>query len=141
VTLNINRRRFVIPPMKSLRSFRFWLVLVVLSAGAASAPAQDLDAVKARMERRLDAVNTLKDRGAVGENNRGFLDLRGNTSGLEQQMVSDENADRRTVYAALAERTGATADAVGRQRALQLATLAKRGHWVQSPNGEWRQKG
>jgi hypothetical protein len=127
--------------MKSLSLFRFVMVLALFAFGTAAVRAEDLGAIKARLEQRLGAVNALKDRGVAGENNRGFLEIRGTASGPDQQMISEENSDRRAVYAALAQQTGATPDVVGRQRAQQLAQIAKRGHWVQDANGEWRQKG
>jgi uncharacterized protein len=120
--------------------FRIVIVMTALVLGNAVVRAQDLGAVKARMEQRLGAVNALKDRGAAGENSRGYLEARGNTAGGDQQVISDENSDRRTVYAAIAAQTGADADLVGRQRAQQIASIAKRGHWIQDPSGEWRQK-
>ena len=55
-------------------------------------------------------------------------------------MVSDENADRAEVYAAIAAQTGSTTDEVGRLRASKIAAVSKRGVWVQSPDGNWRQK-
>lgn len=127
--------------MKSLVIFRLLLVFATLALGTVAVRAQDLGAVKARMEQRLGAVNALKDRGVAGENNRGYLENRGAGAGADQQVISDENSDRRAVYSALAAQTGASADAVGRQRAQQIATIAKRGHWIQEANGEWRQKG
>ncbi len=127
--------------MKTRSIIRLGLLISVLALGAAPVcAADDLGAVRSRMERRLSSVNTLKDRKAVGESNQGFLEARGSLGGADQQVVNDENADRRRVYAALAAQTGALADEVGRKRAAQLADLARPGHWVQSPGGEWRQK-
>jgi uncharacterized protein YdbL (DUF1318 family) len=102
--------------------------------------AQNLAALRERMENRLPAINALKDRHVVGETNRGFLEVRGGVPAESQQVVSEENSDRRQVYAALARQTGSTVDEVGRKRAEQVAGIAKRGHWIQSPAGEWRQK-
>ncbi|MSU51635.1 MAG: DUF1318 domain-containing protein [Opitutus sp.] len=127
--------------MKSTTLVRLLSVFAVLALGPAVVCAQNLAAVKARIEERIGSVNALKDRRVIGENNRGYLEAREGAVGAEQQIISDENADRRTVYAALAAQTGATADAVGRQRAHQIATLAKRGHWIQEQNGGWHQKG
>lgn len=126
--------------MKFTSLFRIVFMLLSLGFCTAALRAQDLGAVKARIEQRLGAVTALKDRGVAGENNRGFLEVRGNASGGDQQVISDENSDRRTVYGALGAQTGASADAVGRQRAQQIASIAKRGHWIQETNGEWRQK-
>jgi uncharacterized protein YdbL (DUF1318 family) len=121
--------------------FRLLFLIVTAGFGAAVVRAEDLNAVKARMEHRQSTVDTLKDRQAVGENNRGFLEARGTLSGEDERVMMDENSDRRTVYAALAAQTSSTPDQVGRQRAQQLALRSKRGVWVQDPSGEWRQKG
>jgi uncharacterized protein YdbL (DUF1318 family) len=127
--------------MNSRQLIRLGLLVSLLALGAGtSSAAEDLGAVRGRMERRLSSVNALKDRKAVGESNQGLLEARGTLGGADQQVVNDENADRRRVYAALAAQTGASAGEVGRKRAAQLADLARPGHWVQSPGGEWRQK-
>ncbi len=125
------------------RSLFLRLVFVAAAwASAALAPAaENLQSVRARMEQRLSALDQLKDRGVAGENNRGFLEARGQAGAAEQKLIGDENTDRRTVYADIAGRTGSSADAVGRARAQRLAELARRGHWIQDPNGSWRQKG
>jgi uncharacterized protein YdbL (DUF1318 family) len=119
---------------------RLLVVFAALAFGTVAMRAQDLNTVKARMEQRLGAVNAMKDRGVAGENNRGFLEARGGAAGGDQRVIGEENADRRTVYAAIAAQTKATPDAVGRQRAQQIAAIAQSGHWIQDPNGTWRQK-
>lgn len=102
--------------------------------------AADLGPVKQRMAQRLLAVNALKDRGVVGENNRGFLEARGALSGDENRMVAAENSDRSTVYAALAQQTGSSADQVGRARAKQIAQNSRAGVWLQDEGGQWHRK-
>jgi uncharacterized protein YdbL (DUF1318 family) len=127
--------------MKITALFRLCALVLVLLTGAIAAPAQDLAGVKARMAQRLNTVNALKDRGIAGENNQGFLEVRGTATAPEQKTIAEENADRRAAYAALAAQTGVTPEAVGRQRAQQLANLARRGVWIQDSSGSWRQKG
>lgn len=126
--------------MKSSSLIRFAAVAIVAVCGACVTQAQDLAALRARMDQRLPAVLALKDKQVIGENNRGYLEVRGAAANEAQQVVSEENADRRKVYAALAAQTGSSADEVGKQRAQQLASIAKRGHWLQEVNGDWRQK-
>ena len=127
--------------MNYARLFRAALLFTVMLSGSlALNAAEDLGAVKARMEQRIAPLNALKARGVVGENNQGFVEARGNASGADQNVIAAENADRRTVYAAIAAQTGATPATVGRQRAQQIAAIALSGHWIQDPNGTWRQK-
>jgi hypothetical protein len=122
--------------IRSLFAFVALLAVVV----ATNLRAADLGAVKQRMAQRLSAVDALRDRGAVGENNRGFLEARGALSGAESQTVADENSDRGAVYAALAQQTGSSADLVGRARAKQIAQGSKPGVWLQRESGDWYKK-
>ena len=63
---------------------RLGLLSSVLALGAGvTFAADDLGAVRGRMEKRLSSVNALKDRKAVGETNRGLLEGRaGVVSGI-----------------------------------------------------------
>lgn len=126
--------------MKSVILFRLVFLLVAAGLGAAVVHAEDLNAVKARMERRQPAVDALRDRQLAGENNRGYLEARGPVSGSDQRVISEENADRRAVYQALAAQTKTDPESIGRQRAQQIALRSKRGVWVQNQRGEWVQK-
>lgn len=111
-----------------------------LLAGTAVVNAQDLNAVRARMEQRLSAIDALKERQLVGENNRGYLEPRASLTPADDKVLSDENSDRGAVYAALAAQTGSNSDLVGRQRAKAIAASSRRGVWIQAPDGSWFQK-
>jgi uncharacterized protein YdbL (DUF1318 family) len=129
--------------MKStMHSLLFRILFLVAAAvgGAAVVHAEDLGAIKARMDNRQGAIDAMKSKHVVGENNRGYLEPRASLAPDEEKTVSDENSDRREVYAALAKKTGASPEEVGRHRAQQLALNSKRGVWVQESNGEWKQK-
>ncbi len=122
-----------------------FLRLLVLSAalllGVASVTlhAQDLGAVKGRMAQRLSKLDAFKAQGLIGENNRGFVDLRGGDTAAGD-VVAGENRDRGEVYAALAKQTGGTADQVGRVRAKQIAAGSAAGVWLQREDGSWYKK-
>jgi uncharacterized protein YdbL (DUF1318 family) len=118
----------------------FTLAVISLPVATPGLRAQDLGAVKQRMAQRLPQVDALKDRGAVGENNRGSLEARGPLSGAENGTVSAENADRAAVYSALAQKTGSSADQVGRARAKKIAETSHAGVWLQDENGRWYRK-
>lgn len=95
--------------------------------------------IKERMATRIPAINSLKDSGIIGENNAGYLEYRtGNKP--QQQLIAEENADRKTVYRAIGEKQGASAELVGKRRALQIAERGKSGHWFQKPDGAWFKK-
>jgi uncharacterized protein YdbL (DUF1318 family) len=116
---------------------RYLFISVMLLGLAPLVSAQNLGEIRARMEKRVAQVDSFKASGVLGENNRGFLEVR---SGDDQGVAAAENTDRGVVYAALAKQTGATADAVGKARAKQIFAASSKGVWVQSPSGEWLKK-
>ncbi len=96
--------------------------------------------IRRRMEQRLGTIDALKAREAVGENNRGFLEVPPAGKDGAGNTVAEENRDREAVYALIAKETGATADAVGRARARQIAAGSKPGVWLQDESGKWKRK-
>ena len=89
---------------------------------------------------RLSQVDALKANGQIGETATGFLAERAMLGPRQSSMVAAENEDRRIIYQSVASRTGQSAEDVGTQRALQIATRARSGVWLQKPSGEWYQK-
>jgi uncharacterized protein YdbL (DUF1318 family) len=120
---------------------RLFVLAAALLLGVATVPAraQDLGAVKARMAQRLSKLDAFKARGLLGENNRGFVDLRGSDAAAGDVMA-EENRDRGEVYAALAKQTGSSAEQVGRARAKQIAAASAAGVWLQREDGTWYKK-
>lgn len=104
---------------------------------AVTAIAETAAEIRHRMEQRLPQIAALKAQEILGENNRGLLEERKAGSGT---LATDENRDREAVYALIARDTGASADAVGRARAKQIAANSKPGVWVQDERGIWRKK-
>lgn len=113
--------------------------LVALSLSFVAVLAESAADIRRRIEQRLPAVEALKSREVVGENNRGLIEVRGNAADAAA-VVAEENRDREAVYALIAKETGATADAVGRARAKQIAAKAPAGIWVQDEAGRWKKK-
>ena len=121
--------------------FHFALFGLILISGPVvlGVQAEDLAAEKARMSQRLAQLDGLKSSGAIGETNRGMVMAR--TPSAEATKVADEeNRDREAVYAAIAKRTGSSADQVGRARAKQIASSSAKGVWLQQDDGNWYQK-
>lgn len=119
------------------RLFAACLALCALTATVVAA--ESAAAIRQRMEQRLPQLDDLRAKGAVGENNRGLVEVR-ESAGNADSLVSEENRDREAVYALIAQQTGATADSVGRARAKQIAASAKSGVWVQDESGAWKKK-
>ncbi|HTL67564.1 MAG TPA: YdbL family protein [Lacunisphaera sp.] len=119
---------------------RFLLVLVTLGLFATAAFAQSAAEIRQRMEARLPDIDRLKAAEAVGENNRGLLELRPAAQADAASVVTAENNDREAVYAIIAKQTGATPDSVAKARARQIAAGSRPGVWVQDESGAWHKK-
>ncbi len=98
------------------------------------------EGIKARVAKRLPIINKLKAEGAIGENNKGYLVARQEISEDNKTIVSEENIDRKKIYAMLAKKTGQSIDIVGARRALAIAAKTKKGYWLQKEDGTWYQK-
>jgi uncharacterized protein YdbL (DUF1318 family) len=119
---------------------RFLVLFSFLSLGfVARAAADDVADAKQRMIARQGEVATLKTSGAVGENNRGFLEVRGQ-AGNAASVVAAENQDRQVLYAEVARRAGTSAEEAGRARARQIFAQSAPGVWVQREDGTWQKK-
>ncbi len=95
--------------------------------------------IKDRMAARIPAINGLKDKGAIGENNKGFLEFRGKKQ-PQKDVINAENGDRKKIYQAIGKKQGASATHVGQRRAKTIAANSKAGHWLQKPDGGWYKK-
>ena len=109
------------------------LILVITSAVQAGS-------VKDRMAARAPEILKLKSQGLIGENSRGYLEIRGGGGGNAADLVKAENMDRQMVYNAIAAKTGGSLEQVGQRAAAKRAEVAGAGEWLQKPSGEWYQK-
>jgi uncharacterized protein YdbL (DUF1318 family) len=123
--------------MKPPMFLRFVFVLAMAFAITWTAHAEG---ARARMEQRLPALDALKMRGVVGENNQGFVEVRGGGNDEAAQLVTAENQDRAAIYANIAQRFGTAVEEVGRKRAAKIAGISAPGVWLQAPDGTWYQK-
>lgn len=98
---------------------------------------------------RLGEINAWKDKGAVGESKEALVEIRG-LDGVAlpdraklQKLVRAENDDRERMFKEIAAATGVDLSQLPRIRATYAATLrekARRGDWIQQPDGTWTQK-
>ncbi len=95
--------------------------------------------IKARMKSRIPVINTLKEKGVIGENNKGYLEFIGGVRERED-VVQAENADREKIYMAIARQQGVAFAFVGKRRARRIAAIAPPGEWLQDERGVWHRK-
>ena len=118
-----------------------YVFVLILSLGlVVTCNAQNAKAVQQRMQERLSAIDSLKQKESVGEDNKGFLQARGAIDAAGSAIVSAENKDRAEVYAELARRTGGSAETVGAVRARRIAESSAKGIWLQDESGRWYKK-
>jgi hypothetical protein len=103
---------------------------------------------------RIADIDRLRDGGAVGEANTGLLVVReGALSPSDRKLLDAENENRRTVMRGMAQAiikinraqlNEANLKQVMPQAVEQFAAIrrdsAKKGWWIQSPDGNWRKK-
>jgi hypothetical protein len=118
---------------------RLITLLAALSLLATAAFAETAADIRRRMAERLPQLDDLRARAIVGENNRGYVELRANEAGADA-LVQAENRDRALVYEMIAKQTGATAEQVGQNRAEDIAQQARPGVWLQDKSGKWYRK-
>ena len=120
-----------------------WLDLGVQEAFAQEEgfPVDVQAAIDARKARRSELVGWL-EKGVVGENADGFVEVRNAAAGDDSvvALVSDENKDRRLIYAHVAKKNGTEASQTGRVFAKRIQSDAPAGSPVQSSDGIWTTK-
>ena len=119
---------------------RLTILIALLFSTSLSAVAANLGQVKAAMKERQPVIEALWVEGKIGENNKGYVEARAELSQPEKKLVQAENADRKTVYQAIARSTQSTPQQVGVQRAAQISKRAAKGLWLEDAEGKWYRK-
>ena len=116
---------------------------------AAPAPAQksstddERSLRRKRFAERRAALNSALKAQLIGENNRGFLELRADDAKVSaelKKLVEAENADRTTIFTNIARRQNSTPEFVGERFAARMAERAPSGIPIQNVQGEWNVK-
>ncbi len=98
---------------------------------------------------RVKDLDRYKAAGALGESNRALVEVRDLNAlplperAAVQKLVRDENADRERMFKEIAAATGADLSQLPRIQETYATTLrqnARRGDWIQLPDGRWQQK-
>ena len=124
-----------------------FLILSFLTVGSAIAANYDIKQMTPEITQALGArqnrygeLRQLKASGTLGENNRGYVENRGDYG---NELAAAENVDRGIIYRAIAEQNNlgpaglATIEAVFAE---VQRNNAQPGDFIQLPSGEWIQK-
>lgn len=124
--------------MKHWKTFISFFILIFSLFALTLTPVL-ADPIKDRMKSRLPAINQLKSKGIIGENQKGYLQYLGKQQ-PDKGLVNNENQDRKKVYSMIAKKQGVSVDLVGKRRAKKNAQLAKPGHSYQTTDGKWHKR-
>jgi len=119
-----------------MRRMMAGFILMLLLAPAALLAASK-DEIIARQAKRAAEIAELKQQGAIGETDEGYLDSVKGSEGAD--VVNGENGDRRELYAIIAKETGETAENVAKHAAERHFKRAKQGEYLKY-SGKWRKK-
>ena len=95
--------------------------------------------IRQNMMKRLAELDKLKTNGKIAEANTGYLVWIKKDSAAtkdEKLLMDTENAERKTVYTAIAQQQKSTVENVGKRRAAQLRKIARKGHYCMDENGK-----
>ena len=95
--------------------------------------------IKERMKTRLPLIKELKAKCLIGEDNQGYLQFISQDK-TGEDIVNEENNDRKKIYDAIAKQQGTTGDMVGRLRAKKIVKNGLSGEYFMDKTGKWYQK-
>ena len=122
---------------------KFLAISLAIFACAIVAPqfafGADSATIKKNMAERKPKIETLKKAGSIGENKAGYLEAMKDAKLTEDdsKLIEAENADRKTVYTAVAKQEKTTVEKVGEIRAKQIRSKANEGDFIQEEDGKW----
>jgi uncharacterized protein YdbL (DUF1318 family) len=115
------------------------IVLCLLTSIRAEDTKED---IRKRMESRYAELLKLKKEGVIGETSEGYTELLPSASKKERakKIVTDENADRKALYALIASDSKSTAAKVGQANAARIYGKAGDTEYFKGKDGVWRRK-
>jgi uncharacterized protein YdbL (DUF1318 family) len=125
---------------QTLSSFLLFLFIFLVAPVFAAASAEDMRDARERIIERLPEMENLWNRGLTGENNEGYVAARSSLNSEQIRWIQAENRDRMILYNYVAQDTGSDLFRVSRERAIQVAKMAKSGLWIQKDSGDWARK-
>ena len=91
---------------------------------------------------RYNELNLLEARGAIGENNRGYLEVLDNSNSDAKAVANAENVDRKVIYETIAEQNGLSGEmgTIEKVFAQVQRDKAQVGEMTQDDSGSWVKK-
>lgn len=120
-----------------------WMLVCVLTTGvlggAAAAGGESLESLKESFAKRLPKLTEAKHAGKIGETTAGLVEaVKGDAD--VAKLVSEENADRQSLYVLIAKKENTSVETVAERAARRNFDKAAVGDWLKSKDGAWKQK-
>lgn len=131
-----------------MRRLIFPVLIGLLSIGAllpdlVSADESAKKAILDRMKERFPKLLAEQNAGRIGEAWSGYAAVppeAGRVSDSVRKLVSNENRDRKALYAILAKELNVSVSTVASNNRTRLYKKAASGVWLQKPDGNWVKK-
>jgi len=105
--------------------------------------------IKESIKSRYSQLKTFYDKGAIGENNKGLIEIK-DTAGLNLQekslvnkLIDQENKDRAALYSEIAGANKLGAESVSQIKKIFANSWREKsqsGWWIQNDGGNWEKK-
>ena len=127
--------------MKTRSAFACVVLVVVVGVLGSTVFAASMAELEKRFAERLPQLNKLKAAGKIGETSEGYVEAvdPAQLDAAGSKLVADENADRTTLYQAMAKQNNITPEAVGKGRGARNFEKAKPGESFKK-DGTWIKK-
>lgn len=121
----------------------FFALLFLVVQGTTTYASEDMATLKERFRARYPALRAAKDAGKIGETAEGFVEAvpaAGTPEASTVQLLEEENRDRKTLYALIAEEERTNATLVAERNAKRNFENARPGDYLKGKDGVWFQK-
>lgn len=125
------------------KKFVFMVLMLGMCSGVVLAANYSIKSMTPEVQQALDSrkdrfsqLRTLKVSGAIGENNRGYVEA---LSGEAKILAADENSDRAVIYKAIAQQNGLedALSTIESAFAQVQSDKAESGDKIQFEDGRW----
>ena len=126
--------------MNTRRTFIAVLIALFLLPATALFAAESKAELQKRFKARYPEIQRLKTEGIIGETDEGYIDFVNDKKDAKYaDLVEQENADRRALYALIAKDTGESVETVAKHNAERNFKKAKTGEYLRY-DGKWKKK-
>jgi uncharacterized protein YdbL (DUF1318 family) len=115
------------------------IIALLLTPFVAMAQDSSKEELQKRFKERYPKIAELKKDGVVGETSNGYLDFVDKKDPKAADLVDQENADRKELYALIAKEKGVKPEVVATQNAKRNFERAKPGEFLKE-DGKWHKK-